>query len=345
MAKILVTGACGYIGSHTMVDLINNGHDVISVDNLSRGYLLLLENVRKITGVDIPHYTIDLTDQKSTALIFEEHPNIDGIIHFAAFKWVGESVMQPLRYYQNNLLSLMHLLEEATKHNIQSFVFSSSCSVYGNPDHLPVTELETIKEAQSPYASTKQMGEIICKDLAAQHPAMKISLLRYFNPVGSHPSGLLGDLQEKPENIVPVITQTAIGKIVKMQVHGNDYATRDGSCIRDYVHVMDIAHAHTKALEYTLQQTSAPNFDIYNLGSGNGVSVLELIHAFEKVTGRSLSYELGPRRPGDVEAVYADCTKARTILNWECTYSIEQMMETAWRWEEQLAVWRTAGMI
>jgi UDP-glucose 4-epimerase len=243
------------------------------------------------------------------------------------------------------LLSLIHLLEEASKHKVQSFVFSSSCSVYGNPDHLPVTELESIKDAQSPYASTKQMGETICKDVAAQNSAMKISLLRYFNPVGSHESGLLGDLQEKPENLVPVITQTAIGKINKMYVHGNDYATRDGSCIRDYIHVMDIAHAHTKALEYTLQHAAAPNFDIYNLGSGNGVSVLELIHAFEKVTGKTLSYELGPRRPGDVEAVYADCSKARSILNWECKYSIDQMMETAWRWEEQLAVWRTEGII
>ena len=345
MQKIIVAGGAGYIGSHTIIELLNSNFDVVSFDNYINSSEDTYDRIEKITGKRISFEVVDLTNQKTTSEMFTKHSDAVGVIHFAALKSVPDSVARPLEYYRNNNDSLLNTLEQVQKHKIKATIFSSSCSVYGNPDHLPVTELESIKEAQSPYASTKQMGETICKDVAAQNSTMKISLLRYFNPVGSHESGLLGDLQEKPENLVPVITQTAIGKINKMYVHGNDYATRDGSCIHDYIHVMDIAHAHTKALEYTLQHAAAPSFDIYNLGSGNGVSVLELIHAFEKVTGKTLSYELGPRRPGDVEAVYADCSKAQSILNWECKYSIDQMMETAWRWEEQLAVWRTEGII
>lgn len=333
MKKILVTGGCGYIGGHTIVDLIANGFDVISVDDLSRGSLRMLHGVEKIVGRPVKNYKVNLCDLEDTEAIFIENPDIVGIVHFAAFKSVPESVQEPLKYFRNNINSLVNLLQCAKDYKVNHFVFSSSCSVYGNADKLPVDEFAPLKEAESPYARTKQMGEAICRDFAAQYTKFNVTLLRYFNPVGAHSSALIGELQEKPENLVPVITQTAVGKRNDMQIFGTDYDTRDGSCVRDYIHVMDIANAHTKALLYTLDGHNEKNCDVFNLGSGNGVTVLELIKAFEKISGLELNYKVGPRRPGDVVAVYANNSKARALLDWEIKYDLEQMMSTAWEWE------------
>jgi UDP-glucose 4-epimerase len=334
--KILVTGGCGYIGSHTIVDLIQNGFDVISADNLSYGTLRMLEGVEQITGVKVKNYNVDLKKMDYTEAIFIDNPDIVGIVHFAAYKLVGESVADPLGYYENNLRSLINLLQCAQRFGVFHFVFSSSCSVYGNTTELPVSEATPMGAPQSPYASTKQMGEQICRDFAKVWPEGNVSLLRYFNPVGAHDSALIGEVQLKPENLVPVITQTAIGRRDKMAVHGADYPTRDGSCVRDYVHVMDIANAHTKALQYMIEADDEDNCLVLNLGTGNGVSVLELIAAFERVSGQKLNYEIGPRRPGDVIAVYANNDQAKMVLGWETKYGLDAMMDTAWRWEQQM---------
>jgi UDP-glucose 4-epimerase len=336
MKKILVTGGCGYIGGHTIVDLIDNGFDVISVDDLSKGSLRMLKGVEKIVGRPVKNYKVDLCNLEDTEAIFTENPDIEGIIHFAAYKSVPESVDEPIKYFRNNINSLINILQCAAENNVKHFVFSSSCSVYGNPDTLPVQENAPLKEPESPYARTKQMGEAICRDFARKHTDCNISLLRYFNPVGAHPSAIIGELQEKPENLVPVITQTAIGKRTGMVVYGNDYPTRDGSCVRDYIHVMDIANAHTKALQYTLEGNNNTNCDVFNLGSGNGVTVLELINAFERVSGEKLNYTIGPRRPGDVVDVYANNSKARALLDWDIRLGLNEMMDTAWRWEQTI---------
>jgi UDP-glucose 4-epimerase len=333
MKKILVTGGCGYIGGHTIVDLIANGFEVISVDNLSNGSLRMLSGVEKITGRPVKNYKVDLCNLEDTEAIFIENPDIVGVIHFAAYKSVGESVNEPLKYFSNNLNSLINILKCAADYEVQNIVFSSSCSVYGNANTLPVDERTPLQAPESPYARTKQMGEEICRDFVVKYINYNISLLRYFNPVGAHPSVYIGELQEKPENLVPVITQTAIGKRPEMTVFGDDYPTRDGSCVRDYIHVMDIAHAHTRSLQHMLSGKSKGGCDVFNLGSGNGTTVLEMIRSFEKVSGQKLNYKKGPRRAGDVVAVYADNTKAKTVLGWECKYDLDQMMDTAWRWE------------
>ena len=337
MQTILVTGGCGFIGAHTIVDLIQNGFEVISVDNLSRASADSLLGIEKITGKKIKNYVIDLTNKETTEQIFKDHPSITGIIHFAAYKAVGESVEKPLDYYENNLFSLIHLLQLAVKYNAKHFIFSSSCTVYGNPDAIPVTEQTAIKTAASPYGATKQMGETIVQDSAAAHPLSTI-LLRYFNPVGAHPSIAIGELPiGRPQNLVPAITQTAIGKLPKMHVHGTDYDTRDGSCIRDYIHVCDIAHAHTLALQYSIKNDKANSCEIFNLGTGNGITVLEAIQAFEKVAGIKLNYEIGPRRAGDIVAIYANNDYAVKKLGWTCQYDLNEMMRTAWEWEKSLA--------
>jgi UDP-glucose 4-epimerase len=337
MQTILVTGGCGYIGAHTIVDLIENGFNVISVDNLSRASDQSLVGIEKITGKKIKNYTIDLTDKVATENIFIENPGITGIIHFAAYKAVGESVELPLDYYQNNLFSLVHLLQMSVKYHVKHFIFSSSCTVYGNPDTSRVTEATPLQAAASPYGATKQMGEVIVKDSAYTYPISAI-LLRYFNPVGAHPSTAIGELPiGRPQNLVPAITQTAIGKLPKMQVHGNDYDTRDGSCIRDYIHVCDIAHAHTLALQYSIKNNKEKACEVFNLGTGNGITVLEAIQAFEKVSGVQLNYEIGPRRAGDIVAIYANNDKAVKELGWNCKYGLEEMMLTAWQWEQSLA--------
>ncbi len=333
MKKILVTGGCGYIGVHTIVDLIQNGYDVISVDNNSRSRSNILDNAATITGKKIKNYAVDLCDLEKTRNIFKEHTDILGIIHFAAYKAVGESVEKPLMYYDNNLSSLTNILKCTAEFNVPYFVFSSSCTVYGNPDAIPVTEATPQKPAESPYGATKQMGETIVTDVT-KSTGIKAILLRYFNPVGAHPSILLGEIPlGRPANLVPAITQTAIGKLPTMEVYGNDYPTRDGSCVRDFIHVSDIAHAHTLALDYLINKKSNKKTEIFNLGTGDGYTVLEVIKAFEKVSGVKLNYTIGPRRPGDVVAIYANNNKAKTELEWVTKYGIEEMMDTAWKWE------------
>ena len=336
MATILVTGGSGYIGSHTIVDLIENGFDVISVDNNSRSNPAMLEGVEKITGVKVKNYKVDLCNFDDTFAIFQENIDIVGIIHFAAYKSVGESVEKPLMYFENNLTSLINLLKCVQEFKIPYFVFSSSCTVYGNPDHIPVTEKTPPKPAESPYGYTKQMGEQIINEFAKSTGTQCI-LLRYFNPVGAHASIHIGEMPiGRPQNLVPAITQTAIGKLPKMMVYGNNYDTRDGSCIRDFIHVSDIAHAHTLAIQYLEEDKTDALCEVFNLGTGNGVTVLEAIQSFEKISGVKLNYEIGPRRDGDVIAIYANNDLARTKLGWNPKFSLDEMMLTAWQWEQRL---------
>jgi UDP-glucose 4-epimerase len=333
MQKILVTGGCGYIGAHTIVDLFDNGFDVISIDNNSRSTPQLLAGIEKITGKKVKNYNVDLCSYDETVAVFQENRDISAIIHFAAYKAVGESVAEPLLYFENNLHSLVNLLKCTKEFGIPNFVFSSSCTVYGNPLHIPVTEETPQQPAESPYGATKQMGERILEDFA-RTGAIKPILLRYFNPVGAHPSIAIGELPlGKPANLVPAITQTAIGKLPAMQVYGNDYDTRDGSCLRDFIHVSDIAHAHTLAVNRMLSGKNQEAVEIFNLGTGNGVTVLEAIRAFESVSGVKLNYSIGPRRPGDVIAIYANNDKAVRELGWDIRFNLEDMMKTAWEWE------------
>lgn len=337
MKKILVTGGCGYIGSHTIVDLVANGFEVISVDNNSRSNPDVLKGVAQITGTPVKNYNVDLCIFDDTHAIFQENNDIAGIIHFAAYKAVGESVENPLMYFENNLASLVNILKCVAEFKIPHFVFSSSCTVYGNPDQIPVTELTPQKPAESPYGSTKQMGEEIVRQTIKSLKNQQAILLRYFNPVGAHPSILIGEIPiGRPANLVPAITQTAIGKLPQMQVWGNDYDTRDGSCLRDYIHVSDIAHAHTLALNYLIDKKNESNCDVFNLGSGNGFTVLEVIKTFEEVSGQKLNYAIGPRRPGDVIAIYANNDKAVNQLHWQPKLGLEEMMRTAWEWEKKL---------
>ncbi|MEO6723247.1 MAG: UDP-glucose 4-epimerase GalE [Ferruginibacter sp.] len=336
MKKILVTGGCGYIGIHTIVDLLQNGYEVISVDNNSRSNQSILEGAEKIVNRKIKNYAVDLCDFESTQNIFRENNDIDGIIHFAAYKAVGESVEKPLLYFENNLGSLINILKCAEMFNVPHFVFSSSCTVYGNPDSIPVTEETPQKPAESPYGATKQMGEVIVNDTVKSNQAQAI-LLRYFNPVGAHPSILIGEMPlGKPANLVPAITQTAIGKLPELHVLGTDYDTRDGSCIRDYIHVCDIAHAHTLALNYLIEKKNKGKSEVFNLGTGNGYSVLEVIQAFEKTNGVKLNYVISERRPGDVPAIYANNNKAKQELGWAPQYTLDDMMTSAWQWELKL---------
>ncbi len=336
MKKILVTGGAGYIGSHTLIDLIENGYEVISVDNHSRSNPVILNGVEKITGQKIKNYNVDLCNFDDSFAIFQENTDIVGVIHFAAYKSVGESVEKPLLYFENNLTSLINLLKCVQEFNIPWFVFSSSCTVYGNPDEMMVTELTKLKPAESPYGYTKQMGEQIVNEFSKAAKTACI-LLRYFNPVGAHPTALIGEFPiGKPQNLIPAITQTAIGKLSKMMVHGGDYPTRDGSCVRDYVHVCDVAHAHTLSLNYLKENKFKLTSEVFNLGTGNGVTVLEAISAFEKVSGLKLNYEIGPRRPGDIVAIYANNELARKELDWEPKFSLEDMLYTAWKWEQHL---------
>jgi len=336
MKKILVTGGCGYIGAHTILDLIENGFEPLCVDNNSRSTTALLQGIKNITGIAVKNYKVDLCNFDDTHAIFQENTDIQGIIHFAAYKAVGESVAKPLMYFENNLYSLINILKCAKEFNIPNFIFSSSCTVYGSPEEIPVTEQTPQKPAESPYGATKQMGEEIVREVTRTGETQSI-LLRYFNPVGAHPSALIGELPlGKPENLVPAITQTAIGKIKQLTVHGNDYPTRDGSCLRDYIHVCDIAHAHTLAIQYLIDKKNTSSCEIFNLGSGNGITVLEAIHSFEKISGVKLNYVIGPRRPGDVVAIYANNSLAKNILNWESKFSLDEMMSTAWKWELKL---------
>ncbi len=334
MATILVTGGAGYIGSHTIVDLIEHGFEVISIDNFLNSNEQVFEGIKKITQQTITNYKIDLTDLDATRNVFKQHTEISGIIHFAAFKAVGESVEQPLLYYHNNMNSLINILKCIEEFDVKHFVFSSSCTVYGNPNESCVTEQTLQKPAASPYGYTKQMGERIIEDFIHINPNKKSILLRYFNPVGAHVSAFIGELPiGNPMNLVPAITQTAIGKLPKMLVYGNDYNTRDGSCVRDYIHVCDIARAHTLAIEYLLKEKNNSNLEVFNLGTGNGVTVLEVINSFEQVNQIKLNYEIGPRRAGDVVSIYANNNLAKEKLGWQTKYNINDMMQSAWKWQ------------
>jgi len=334
--KILVTGGTGYIGSHTVVELINSGYEPVIVDNLSNSTIKILDQIEKITGIKPAFYNLDLADEQKSLSFLQEHTDIEGVIHFAAFKAVGESVEKPLMYYRNNLYSTINLLTGFSGKKV-NFVFSSSCTVYGQPDQLPVTEAAPVKRAESPYGNTKQITEEILVETAGVEPHMKVISLRYFNPVGAHESALIGELPiGVPQNLVPFITQSAIGKRGPITVYGNDYDTPDGSCIRDYIHVVDLAKAHVAALKYMEGATSTKKYDVFNIGTGKGSSVLEIIAAFENSTGVKLDYRIGDRRAGDIEKVYGDVSKAESQLGWKAELGIDQMMSSAWNWEKYI---------
>ncbi|WP_316768666.1 UDP-glucose 4-epimerase GalE [Pedobacter frigiditerrae] len=334
MAKILVTGGAGYIGSHTVVELFNAGYEVVVVDDFSNSDPKMLDQIEKISGKRPEFAELDLCNEQAVNSFVSQHKDIDGVIHFAAFKAVGESVQQPLKYYRNNFYSLINII---TAFNSKiKLVFSSSCTVYGQPDSLPVTEFAAVKKAESPYGNTKQIAEEILQETCAVTPDLKVIALRYFNPVGAHKSALIGELPiGVPQNLIPFITQSAIGKRGAITVFGSDYNTPDGSAIRDYVHVVDLAKAHVAAIK-KLETQSVDNYEVYNIGTGKGSSVLEIINAFEKSTGEKLNYVIGARREGDVEQTYGDVEKSNKELNWKAELGIEEMMSSAWNWEKYL---------
>ncbi len=336
--KILITGGAGYIGSHTIIEILENTDwEVISADNYANSSEATYKRIQDITSKQFQYYNVDLKDVEATKKVFEAHPNISGIIHFAAFKTVPESVANPLTYYDNNVNSLINILSCQKEFNIPNLIFSSSCSVYGNVNELPVTEETLMEKAESPYAYTKQIGERIVDDFIMANNNYKAISLRYFNPVGAHQSGLNGELPlTTPNNLVPYITQTAIGKLQQLTIFGGDYPTADGTCIRDYIHVSDIASAHLLALQKLIKDKDFQNHSIINLGTGKGVSVLEVVKAFEKVSGKKLNYVIGKRREGDVQAIYANNQKAQQLLDWKPIYNIEDMMLSAWKWEQNL---------
>lgn len=337
MAKVLITGGTGYIGSHTTVEFIEAGYDIVIIDNLSNSKIEVLDRIEKITGKKPEFYKLDLANEKETKDFFRQHSDFDVIIHFAAFKAVGESVQKPLKYYKNNLNSLMNVLEAMTEHSIQNLIFSSSCTVYGEPDQLPVSEKAPIKPANSPYGNTKQIAEEIIRDTVNSNNNLKAINLRYFNPIGAHPSALIGELPlGVPNNLIPFLTQTVAGLREKLYVFGNDYNTPDGTPIRDYIHVVDLAKAHLVAAERLLSGKNKNNLEYFNLGTGRGYSVLEIIKIFEKVTGKKVNFEITGRRQGDIEKVWADPTYANKELGWKTKISIEDALRNAWQWQKKL---------
>lgn len=334
--RILVTGGTGYIGSHTIVELQAKGFEVLIIDSLQNSFEGVLDQIKKISGIKPKFYQFDLCDNIALTQFFETEQGIDAIIHFAALKAVGESVENPLLYYKNNMLSLINLLEAMQKHAVKHIVFSSSCTVYGQPDSLPVSESAPLKKPESPYGHTKQMAEQVLADVVNSCPLNVISL-RYFNPIGAHESALIGEYPiGAPNNLVPMITQTAAGIREKLLVFGDDYNTKDGSCIRDYIHVVDIANAHVVAIERLLNNKIKTNYEVFNLGTGHGYTVLETIKTFEKVAAQQLNYEIAPRRSGDVEKVYADTTYANQELGWKAERNLENMLSSAWNWQLNL---------
>lgn len=335
---VVVTGGAGYIGAHTIIALLENtDFEVVAIDNFINSSPKSYERIEQITGKKIKSFHIDLCNLEATQKAFAELHQVIGVIHFAALMSVPDSVNRPLEYYHNNIESLVNTLKAAEENQVPNFIFSSSCSVYGNIETLPVKETTPMGKAESPYAFTKQVGEEILKDVTNSASTMQTIALRYFNPVGAHESGLIGDDPDnKPFNLVPIVTQTAIGIREKMMVYGKDYATRDGSCVRDYVHVMDIAVAHVKALQYLIDKKNETAFSAFNLGTGNGVSVFEAIASFEKVSGVKLNYEVGERRPGDVEAIYSNTDWSQEKLNWKPQHSLDDMMLSAWKWQQNL---------
>jgi UDP-glucose 4-epimerase len=333
--KILVTGGTGYIGSHATVELIEEGFEPIIIDNLYNSEAVVVDRIQKITGVK-PHLEIfDLCDQEKLDRFIQKNNDISAVIHFAAYKAVGESVNKPLEYYRNNLLSLINLLDVMKRHGIPSLVFSSSCTVYGQPEKLPVTEDAPLQPATSPYGNTKQIGESIIRDTTVSDKNLKAISLRYFNPIGAHPSALIGELPRGvPENLVPFLTQTGYGIREELKVFGDDYNTPDGSCIRDYLHVVDLAKAHVIAIKRLIEGKSKTNYEVFNLGTGKGVSVLEAIKSFERVSGIKLKYKIVGRRAGDIEKIWANPSYANKELGWKTLSSLDEAMKTAWDWEK-----------
>ncbi|MFQ3296522.1 MAG: UDP-glucose 4-epimerase [Polaribacter sp.] len=335
--KILVTGGCGYIGSHTVVELIENNFDVLIIDDFSNSNKETIENIHKITGVKPTFYDCDLKEIHTVRKILKENKDIAATIHFAAYKAVGESVAKPLLYYQNNLVSLLNILSTQLEIGTTNFIFSSSATVYGNPKTLPITEENETQRPFSPYGNSKKIAEEILEDLSKANKDCNLISLRYFNPIGAHKSGLIGELPNGiPNNLMPYITQTAVGLRDKLSVYGNDYPTPDGTPIRDYIHVVDLAKAHVKALKRQLQNKQEENFEIFNLGTGKGYSVLEVIKAFEEVSKKKLNYEIVERRDGDVPKLYAATKLAEEKLEWKANKSLEEMIASAWQWEQKV---------
>ena len=334
---ILVTGGTGFIGSHTTVELQQAGYDVVIVDNLSNSREDVLDGIEKITGIRPAFEKVDLRDFDATESVFKKYPKISGIIHFAASKAVGESVQKPLLYYHNNIVSLINLLQLMPKYDVKGIIFSSSCTVYGQPDVLPATEETPIKKAESPYGNTKQINEEIIADTIKSGSPIKAILLRYFNPIGAHPTALLGELPNGvPQNLIPYLTQTAIGIREKLSVFGDDYDTPDGSCIRDFINVVDLAKAHVIAIRRILEKTQKEKVEVFNIGTGRGVSVLELINGFEKATGVKLNYQIVGRRAGDIEKVWANPDFANQELGWKAVETLEDTLRSAWNWQLKL---------
>lgn len=337
MKKVIVTGGLGFIGSHTVVELQNSGYEVVIVDNLSNSSIEVLDGITKITGKK-PHFEkLDLREKSAVSEFFKKHHDAQGLIHFAASKAVGESVEKPLLYYENNITTLVYVLQELSKMKDASFIFSSSCTVYGQADELPITENAPVKKAESPYGNTKQIGEEIISETCAVTPHLKAIALRYFNPIGAHPSAEIGELPiGVPQNLVPFITQTGIGMREKLSVFGDDYPTEDGTCIRDYIHVVDLAKAHVVALERLMEDKNEKNYEVFNVGTGTGSSVLEVIKSFERVSGKKLNYQIVGRRAGDITAAYADTKKANEVLGWKAKSTLDEAMKSAWDWEQKI---------
>jgi UDP-glucose 4-epimerase len=337
MKKILVTGGTGYIGSHTVVELINEGFDVIIIDDLSNSRRSVLDGIEKITGKRPTFHEFNLCDEAKVDQFFKENKDISGVIHFAASKAVGESVQKPLLYYRNNVYALILLLEAMKKYGVPDIVFSSSCTVYGQPDTLPVTEKSPFKPAESPYGKTKQMGEEILRDTSKAEKNISAIALRYFNPVGAHPSALIGELPLGiPNNLVPFITQAAAGIREQLMIFGDDYSTPDGSAVRDYIHITDLAKAHVVAVKRLINKQQKNKYEFFNIGTGKGLSVLEIVKAFERVNNLKLNYKIVARRPGDIEKIYADTTFANQELGWHATETLDEMMRSSWKWQQYI---------
>ena len=336
---ILVTGGTGFIGSHTTVELQNAGYDVVIVDNLSNSKADVVDGIEKITGIRPAFEEVDCCDKDALDAVFNKYPDICGVIHFAASKAVGESVEKPLKYYYNNIVSLVNLLDLMPKHGVKGIIFSSSCTVYGQPapENLPVTEEAPIQKAESPYGNTKQINEEIVQDFVKSGAPIGAVLLRYFNPIGAHPTAIIGEMPNGvPANLIPYLTQTAIGIRKELVVFGNDYDTPDGPCIRDFIYVLDLAKAHVCAMARILEGKQAEPVEVFNVGTGNGVSVMELINTFEKCTGVKLNYKIGPRRAGDIEKVWGNVDKANNVLGWKAVHTLEEALSSAWKWQLKL---------
>jgi UDP-glucose 4-epimerase len=335
--KILVTGGLGFIGSHTVVELQNEGFDVVIVDNLSNSSIDVLDGITAISGKRPIFEKIDLKEKEQVASIFKKHYDVAGVIHFAASKAVAESVSNPLKYYENNISALIYMLKEIGTLDTQNFIFSSSCTVYGQVDELPITENAPVKPAESPYGNTKQIGEEIISETCKISDNLNSIALRYFNPIGAHPSSEIGELPiGVPQNLVPYITQTAIGLRDQLSVFGGDYPTTDGTCVRDYIHIVDLAKAHVVALQRLINQKNESNYEVFNLGTGKGSSVLEVIESFERVSGEKLNYKIVDRREGDITAAYANTEKALNVLGWKTMFSLDDAMDSAWKWEQKI---------